>query len=68
MQGGQPVDSLLQPADSAETWQIAANHAFAAAASPNLVRCSPAPDSHHEYKLPVKQPGGHRALLHVPVV
>jgi hypothetical protein len=39
MQGGQPVDNLLQPADSAETWQIAANQAFAAAASPNLVRC-----------------------------
>jgi hypothetical protein len=39
VQVGQPVNNLLQPADSAETWQIAANHALAAAASPNLVRC-----------------------------
>ena len=38
-QGGHPLDNLLPPADSAETWQIAADHAFAAAASPNLVRC-----------------------------
>ena len=39
LQGGQPVYNLLQPADSAETWQIAANHFFAAAASPDLVGC-----------------------------